>query len=377
MSLKVSEAYEIFSSRTQTNSSHEKRLFKNVCDNLKMALEMGLNHLSLLRKAKTLSAGEYQRLLLIKYLSFQGTDSLFVLDEPSLGLSEVELKKLMEGLELIVDQGNTVILIDHSEFVQKNSDHLFVMGPGSGKNGGEILYQGSPDHFFKTKEKLIWEKKKNLDKNPDMIEVVGPIIYHKAYSNFKIPLHQMTWVTGASGTGKTACLIKIMANTLYKKQFGEWLEDEDFKVTNVRSPQKFDDVIVISSDLNRFTSRSTVGTVTELSSIIRKHFLKLPVAKAMNLKEGHLSANSELGMCLACMGRGVKIVEMHFMEDVEFVCDECQGKKLKPFYANISDGNMTVFEAHTKPLTEVLANFRLDFFYFLAFFIIFPYTYTY
>ncbi len=359
MNLRVDEAFDIFCNRKLGDSTHERRLFKNICDNLKMAMEMGLNHLSLMRKAKTLSAGEYQRLLLIKYLSFQGTDSLFVLDEPSLGLSEKELKKLLEGLRLIVNQGNTVILIDHSEFVQKNSDHLFVMGPGSGKNGGEILYQGKPDSFFKTKEKVVWEKKKATDKKPSFIEVVGPIIYHKAYQDFKVPLHQMTWVTGASGTGKTSCLIKIMANTLYKKQFGEWLEEEDFRVTNVRSPQKFEDVIVISSDLNRFTSRSTVGTVTELSSIIRKHFLKLPVAKAMNLKEGHFSSNSELGMCPRCEGKGVITIEMQYLEDIVLECEDCKGQKIKPLYANISDGKMTVAEAYNLPLNQVLERIQL------------------
>lgn len=358
MGLTVEEAYPLFCQTRALASSHEKRLYSDICEKLKMAMEMGLNHLSLLRKAKTLSAGEYQRLLLIKYLSFKGTDSLFVLDEPSLGLAEKELEKLIEGLRQIIDQGNTVILIDHTEQIQKASDHLIVMGPGSGKKGGEIIYQGDPNAYFTKKDVINWEKKKSRNNYPEYIEVKSPEIYGKQYPDFKVPLNEMTWVTGASGTGKTANLIKIMANSLYKKNYGEFLEDEEFFVKSVKSPAKFEDIIVIASDLNRFTSRSSVGTITELSSVIRKHFLKLPVAKSMNLKEGHLSSNSELGMCPRCEGRGSIVIEMQYLEDIILECEDCKGQKIKPLYANISDGKMTVAEAYNLPLSQVLE--RID-----------------
>lgn len=358
MALTVEEAYPLFCETRPLATSHEKRLYSDICEKLKMAIEMGLNHLSLLRKAKTLSAGEYQRLLLIKYLSFKGTDSLFVLDEPSLGLAEKELAKLIEGLHSIIDQGNTVILIDHSEQIQKASEHLVVMGPGSGKKGGEIIYQGEPKKWFQTKEKVDWVKKKPSSKYPQFIETVAPEIYGKTYPDFKIPVNEFTWVTGPSGSGKTANVIKIMANTLHKKISGDWLEDDEFWVKSVKAPSNFDDVIVISSDLNRFTSRSSVGTITELASVIRKHFLKLPVAKSMNLKEGHLSSNSELGMCPRCEGRGSIVIEMQYLEDIVLECEDCKGLKIKPLYANISDGKMTVAEAYNLPLSQVLE--RID-----------------
>jgi excinuclease ABC subunit A len=359
MGLTIEEAYPLFCSKKVLLTSHEKRLFTDICENLKMAMEMGLNHLALLRKAKTLSAGEYQRLLLIKYLSFKGTDSLFVLDEPSLGLAEKELNKLIEGLRQIIDQGNTVILIDHTEQIQKASDHLIVMGPGSGKKGGEVLYEGDPNKYFKSKESVTWEPKKARNSYPQFIEVNTPEIYGKKYPDYKIPINELTWVTGASGTGKTSNLVRIMANTLYHKIYGEWFEDEEFFVKNIKNPTKFDDVLIISSDLNRFTSRSSVGTITELSSIIRKHFLKLPVCKSMNLKEGHLSSNSELGMCPRCEGRGSITIEMQYLEDIVLECEDCKGLKIKPLYANISDGKMTVAEAYNLPLSVVLERIQL------------------
>jgi excinuclease ABC subunit A len=358
MGLTVAEAYPLFSEIRALASSHEKRLFTDICDKLRMAMEMGLNHLSLLRKAKTLSAGEYQRLLLIKYLSFKGTDSLFVLDEPSLGLADKELSKLIDGLKAIIDQGNTVILIDHSEKIQRVSDHLIVMGPGAGKNGGEITYQGTPHEWFAKKEQVNWTKKKMSSRYPEFIEVNSPTIFGKTYPDFKIPTHDFTWVTGPSGSGKTSNVIKIMANSLHHKLKGEWIDEEEFSVKSVKTPVVLEDIVVISSDLNRFTSRSSVGTITELGSVIRKHFLKLPVAKSMNLKEGHLSSNSELGMCPRCEGRGSLVIEMQYLEDIVLECEDCKGLKIKPLYANISDGKMTVSQAYNLPLGQVLE--RID-----------------
>jgi excinuclease ABC subunit A len=359
MNLSVAEALDLFKHKNVKQNSHESRLYLDLVEKLKIASEMGLNHLSLLRKAKTLSAGEYQRLLLIKYLSFKGVDSLFVLDEPSLGLGEGELKKLLESLRNIIQQGNTVILIDHSEFLQKNSDHLIVMGPNSGKGGGEIVYQGKPSLYFSKKEKSHWENKVRKNKSTDSIEVVAPEIFGKKYSDFKIPLQEMVWVTGASGSGKTANIIKIMANSLFHKIHHEWLDEIDFKVKNVKSSFKFEDVLIISSELNRFTSRSSVGTITELASIIRKHFLKLPISKSMDLKEGHFSANSDLGMCSKCEGKGSLTIEMQYLEDIILECEDCKGLKIKPLYAHISDGKMTVAEAYNLPLSQVLERIEL------------------
>ncbi len=359
MGLTVEDALKVFSSEKHKRVEHEARLLKDICEKLTLARELGLNHLSLMRKAKSLSAGEYQRLLLIKYLSFQGTDSLFVLDEPSVGLGEEELKKMLQGLQQIIKQGNTVILIDHSEFLQKHSDHLIVMGPGSGKQGGEILYEGLPQYFFKAKEEIVWKKVKAVSNNPAYLEVSAPEIYGKTYPDFKLPMNEMTWVVGNSGTGKTACLIKVLANAIYKRLHGEWLEEVSFQLKGIKIPQKFDDVIVVASDLNRFTSRSSVGTITELSSTIRKHFLKLPIAKSMNLKEGHLSSNSDLGMCPRCEGKGVITIEMQYLEDIILECEDCKGLKIKPIFANISDGKMTVAEAYNLPLGEVLSRISL------------------
>src|SRR5690606_12565806 len=193
------------------------RLCREVVEKLQTAKDLGLGHLSLLRKVKSISAGEYQRLLLIKYLSFKGTDSLFILDEPSLGLREGEIRKLILGLRNILDQGNSVILIDHSELVQSLSDELIVMGPASGKEGGEILYHGNPKEFLKKKERIVFNVKKHDNKNLKFIEVKEAEIYGNTFKDIKIPLNRMTWIDGPSGTGKTSLFIKVIGNEISKK----------------------------------------------------------------------------------------------------------------------------------------------------------------
>jgi len=358
MGYSIDEASQLFREDFKLVDSHAKKLLTEITEKLSLAQGMGLNHLNFLRKAKSLSAGEYQRLLLIKYLSFQGTDSLFILDEPSVGLDEAELKKVLKGLRSIINQGNTVILVDHSELLQSCSDHLVVMGPDSGKQGGQIIYEGLPDKFLRKSRKEKKSNKKQVFEVKDFIDVTNPSIFGKSYPDFRVPIHSITLVNGPSGSGKSSCLVKIMANVLHHRFFRDFLDETEFSYKTVKCSKKFDDIIVVASDLNRFTSRSTVGTLTELASVVRKHFLKLSVAKRMNLKDGHLSSNSNLGMCEKCEGKGFNVIEMQYLEDITIECEECKGLKLKPIYANISDGEMTVAEAYNLPLNQVLE--RID-----------------
>ncbi len=360
MKATVSEALDSFV-KAKSVTPHEEQLYRDIEEKLELANHLGLGHLPLLRKAKSLSAGEYQRLLLIKYLSFKGTDALFILDEPSLGLGEKEQEQVLQGIRKIIDQGNTVIVIDHSKQIQQACDELVVIGPESGKAGGELIYQGPPQKFLKAQKLDLsglnlkrWKAPKEL-----FIEVSGPAIYGKNYPDFKIPLHELTWVHGASGSGKTSCLIKIMANSISKKLEGDFLVDEKFDLKQIKGIQHLENIVVVSSNLNRFTSRSSVGTITEFAPAIRKHFLKLPVSKSMGLKEGHFSSNSELGMCPRCEGKGVLTIEMQYLEDIVLECEDCKGLKLKPLYANISDGTMTVAEAYNLPLSQVLGRINL------------------
>lgn len=336
---------------------HQK--MQNTFDKLErlynVAGDLGLGHLQNTRKVRSLSSSEYQRLLLSKYFSYEGSQSLFVLDEPSLGLTQSTQEKMVKYLRLLRDQGNTIIMVEHSEYLKAMSDEVIEMGPGAGARGGKILSQGKykPAKFEFPKNILNGPGKKTF------VEVFGAKIRHLEMEKLLVQKNAINWAYGESGTGKTSFLVHVLANEIHKNIFGTRLSFEDYSFKKMSTVADFKDVILINSGLDKISSRSSVATYTDLGGFVRKYFANLEVSKKLDLKDGHFSANSELGQCSSCEGRGVKLVEMHFMEDVEFVCEDCQGKKLKPFYANISDGNITAFEAFNKPLSEVLPHIRL------------------
>lgn len=355
----ISEVHDYFSSFDLRSLSKDFRLLiKSIINILETAVGIGLGPLKLTRKVKTVSAGEYQRLLLLKHLSYEGTGALFIFDEPSLGLSEMEKEKLFKGLENLVSQGNTVFLIDHSEFFHRKSDRFVFIGPESGARGGEVQFNGSYSDFVK-KHPFKAEIAPLKVAKRKWIEVKEPQVYGKKFSDFKLPQNEVTWVKGQSGSGKTARIINVLASELYYRAYGESLDVTKGTAKSVELVQEIQDVFVIDANLNRYTSRSTFGSMTDMFSIVRKHFLKTPAAKSMGLKEGHLSPNSALGQCPSCEGRGVKVVEMQFLEDIVIECEDCKGLKLRPVYASLSDGEMTVAEAYSMPIGEVAKRVKL------------------
>lgn len=355
----IAEVAQLLKQEFPIKEAHAQRLRQDLATKVSLAEKMGLGHLMLGRKTRSLSAGEYQRLLLLKYLSFQGTDALFILDEPSLGLGLPEQRILVEGLREIIAQGNTVIVIDHSEFMQRKSDYLVSMGPEAGHRGGEVIYSGPTRGFkFSSKDEAAIKAVPKVA-STKKLEVIGPSAHEKHWPDFELPLNHFVWVHGPSGSGKTSCLVNILAQHLYKKLHHENLVDEPGKLRSLKGAKDIEDVVVVDSNLNRFTSRSSVGSLTELAPAVRRHFLKLPVAKAMGLKDGHLSRNSELGMCPRCEGSGQLVIEMQYLEDIVLTCEDCKGNGMKAAFANLSDGKMTVAEAYSRPLGEVLSQIEL------------------
>lgn len=338
-------------------STDANKAYKKMITILEVARNIGLGHLRLNRKAKTLSAGEYQRLLLLKYLSYDGTGSLFVFDEPSLGLSQSEMKFLVQGFKTLIEKKNTVLLVDHNQEMIKASDYIMEMGPQAGHLGGELLYQGSSKKFSIPKNELKLKPLK-IKKN-DAVKILQPEIYNKKYPDFSIAREQINWVTGSSGSGKTSCLINIFASYLNYLNKGEYLNLDRGKFKAIKGQLDFDDVIIVDANLNRYTSRSTVGSMTGFFPVFRKHFVKSPLGLSMGIEEGHLSYNSELGQCPACEGKGVQVVEMQFLEDIILTCEDCKGQKLKTRYATLSDGYMTVHDSYSKPLSEVIERIKL------------------
>ncbi len=360
LKLDIKDAFNVLSEIKRDRKDiikHEK--LENTFNKLErlytVAVDLGLGHLQNTRKVRSMSSSEYQRLLLSKYLSYEGSQSLFVLDEPSLGLSQSAQEKMMKYLRLLRDQGNTILMVEHSEYLKKESDEVIEMGPGAGALGGKILFQGKyrapriDFHKFHFKS----------DEKKSFIEITNAHIRNLVRSELIVQKNAINWVRGESGTGKTSFIVHLLANEVHKNVYGSRLSFEDYEFKKMKGIDDLEDVILINSGLDKISSRSTVGTYTDLGGFVRKYFANLEISKKLGLKEGHFSSNSELGQCSSCEGRGVKLVEMHFMEDVEFVCEDCQGKKLKLYYANIFDGHITAYEAFSKPLSEVLPHIKL------------------
>lgn len=323
---------------------------------LEMAIDLGLGRLPLTRKAKSLSSSEYQRCILTKILSYEGSGSLFVLDEPSRDLTIEEQKSLFGALEKIKDQGNTILLVEHSEYMKSQSDYLIEMGPGAGPNGGEVL----TTKYQRTKTYKDLDLKNKILTASQNIHVAGIQIEGRDFPGMVIPIAKTTTIWGDSSSLKNVFLIDYMANTLNYAVDEEPLTDMRYlRKDKVSSDFNFDSVYVFDSRVTRANSRSSVGTTIGLTTELRKYFATLTVSKNLGLTAGHFSPNSELGRCPTCEGRGVKEVEMSFLEDIILVCDDCDGKQLRPFIANITDGHFSVYDALNLPMIEVVPHLKL------------------
>lgn len=335
------------------NWNEVKKLIKSLESILSVAIDLGLGGVNLQDKVKSLTINNYQKILLVKYLSFEGSGSLFILDEASLGLDSEEVKVLWKYLNKLKKSENTIILVDHNDYLQKKSDEVIVMGPGAGHNGGEVTYQGK----FKADNSIVIDERKERSLKDTIIPKVKIEKYKEVEISFKN--NGVTQVRGKSYSGKKEIYIEGLANIVCEVLGKDRISNTEVSYKRPKNLQKYEKILVLNSKFNKFSSRSTVGTMIGLTPYIRKHFSSLPVSKNLNLKDGHFSPNSDLGKCSTCEGRGLQSIDMQFLEDVKFVCDDCSGMKLKPFIATISDGYHTVHETLSLPMNDVLPNLKL------------------
>ncbi|OUR93076.1 hypothetical protein A9Q84_21470 [Halobacteriovorax marinus] len=317
---------------------------------LKVSLDLGLGHLSLLSKVKALSINNYQKIILVKYLSFEGSGSLFILDESSLGLDLSEQKVLLKYLRKLKSSFNTIVLVDHSDFLQRNSDEIILMGPGAGPDGGKITYQG------KYKSQSLSKPKKRIEKNLEEFSIAKITTQNFSLENINVAINGLNIVRGKSYSSKKEIYIEGLANIVSEVLGLDKISKSEVDFKRPKKLPNFSKVLVLNSKFNKFSSRSSVGTMIGLTPYIRKYYANLPVSKNLGLKDGHFSSNSELGKCISCEGKGLVSVDMQFLEDIQFVCDDCKGMKLKPFIATITDGNFSIYETLSKPMSEVIPN---------------------
>ena len=316
---------------------------------LHTACHLGLEHIPLTKKVKELSASQYQRMLLIKFLSYKGSGTLFIFDEPTASLSQKEEKIVFKYLRQLRDQKNTLLLVEHSPFIIKSSDHVIEMGPSSGLSGGRVLYAGRPKNTL-SKISLRMRKQKTFDRYISVQGAYDPSS-RQDYS-YTLPIGGISLVCAESSLDKSSLVTKLLSSHFSTNQ-------QKTPSATIECHDRFDKVLSFLGRPESTTSRSTIGTFLGLIGYLRKHYTALPLCQTLNLSPGHFSHHSPLGQCPTCKGRGIIEIEMNFLENIQLACDDCKAMKLRPLYALIRDGQMTYHKAVNAPIVHAFKNVKM------------------
>jgi excinuclease ABC subunit A len=372
-SLTIDKCYEFFIDYESKLKEREKIIAKDVLkeiiNRLSFLIDVGLDYLTLSREASTLSGGEAQRIRLASQIGSGLSNTLYVLDEPTIGLHERDTEKLINILKNLNKQNNTLIIVEHDEKTIFSSDFLVDLGPLAGKNGGKIVAIGYikdilkdknnkfPDSltlkYLKGELKIEIPQKRRINKTPE-IKIVKAKANNLKNITVSIPLRKFVCITGVSGSGKSTLLYDVLYENLRR------IKEKNFNLINVKEikgHQNIDRVIIIDQSPIGRTPRSNPATYTSCFTPIRDFFAKLPESRARGYTPSRFSFNVEVskggGRCEACQGAGYNLIEMHFLPPVLVKCDVCQGKRfnretlqVKYKGKNISDIlNMSIDEA--------------------------------
>lgn len=317
-----------------------KRLLIEITTRLQFLDDVGLGYLTMNRLSNTLSGGESQRINLATSLGSTLVGSMYILDEPSIGLHPRDTQRLIKVLKSLRDVGNTVMVVEHDEEIMLAADELIDLGTGAGTNGGEIVFQGSPEKvktqkskvksytvdYLNGDEKIELPAKRRKWKN--FIEVIGARENNLKNINVKFPLNVFTVVTGISGSGKTSLVKKVLHSGL-KRAIGGYTEASGNFDTISGDIHKIASVEIVDQNPIGKSSRSNPVTYIKAYDDIRNHFAAQPLAKMRNYKASSFSFNIDGGRCEICEGEGEVTIEMQFMADVHLECEACKGKRFK------------------------------------------------
>ena len=320
---------------SDTETAIAKEIIKEIKARLGFLVSVGLDYLTLARKAGTLSGGEAQRIRLATQIGSSLVGVLYILDEPSIGLHQRDNAKLIATLKNLRDIGNSVLVVEHDEETMLSSDYIIDIGPGAGIHGGELVAAGTPEEVMNNPKsetgaylsgrKKIAVPKTRREGNGKFLEVVGAEEHNLKNIDVTIPLGCFVCVTGVSGSGKSSLVNGIISPVLAKTLNRAITFPGKYK--KMLGVENLDKVIVIDQSPIGRTPRSNPATYTGLFGDIRELFAKTPDAKAKGYTAGRFSFNTKGGRCEACEGDGVKKIEMHFLPDVYVKCDVCHGKR--------------------------------------------------
>ena len=312
------------------------RLLTEINNRLDFLQNVGLNYLTLNRKSNSLSGGESQRINLATSLGSSLVGSMYILDEPSIGLHPKDTKKLINVLHDLRNLGNTVIVVEHDEDIMKAADYIIDIGPEAGTFGGKIVAEGEYNDILKSDsltakyltEKLVIEIPKRRRNLKNYIQIIGARENNLKNIDVKFPLDSLTVITGVSGSGKSTLVKKILYPALQKKiiGYGEKIGQHTDVIGNFGQIKTIE--FIDQNPIGR-SSRSNPVTYIKAYDDIRGLLSSQKISKIRNYKPKHFSFNVDGGRCEVCKGEGVVTIEMQFMADVHLQCDDCKGKRFK------------------------------------------------
>ncbi len=349
-------------------STHEQqiaeRLLVEINNRLDFLCEVGLSYLTLNRKSNSLSGGESQRINLATSLGSSLVGSMYILDEPSIGLHPKDTERLIRILEKLRDLGNTVIVVEHDEDIIRAADEIIDLGPEAGVFGGEIVAQGTLDALLKSNgltadylngKQSISTKTKPIQSTKS-IELIGARENNLNNINVRFPLHCITAVTGVSGSGKSTLVKGILWPALLREK-GIFTEKTGQHTAIAGDLNEISLIEYISQNPIGISSRSNPVTYIKAYDDIRKLFAGQQASKLSGYSAKHFSFNVDGGRCESCKGEGEVTVEMQFMADVKLRCDSCDGKRFKREVLEIRFAEKNIFDVLSMSVDEALAFF--------------------
>ena len=326
-------------------------LLTEIRSRLQFMQDVGLGYLTLNRMSSTLSGGEGQRINLAKSLGSSLVGSLYVLDEPSIGLHPRDTQRLIHVLKQLRDLGNTIVVVEHDDEIQKAADYTIEIGPKAGRHGGEVVYAGAPKI-----EKFTYSIPPFRRTWNNYIEVVGASENNLKNINVRFPLNVMTVVTGVSGSGKSSLITKVLYPAL-KKHYGGIAERTGDFGTLRGSLHLIKNVEFVDQNPLTKSSRSNPVTYLKAYDEIRKLYADQQLSKQMGFTPAHFSFNTMGGRCEACQGEGKVTIEMQFMADITLECEHCHGKRFKQDVLDVLYREKSIYD-----ILEMTVNQAIEFF---------------
>lgn len=368
----ISQLSQWFEEQTWNKSQLQRseRLLKEITSRIQYLEKIGLGYLTLARQTRTLSGGEAQRINLSTALGSALTDTLYVLDEPTVGLHARDTDRLMQVLKDLRDLENTIIVVEHDPEVILAADYVIDMGPGGGEEGGRIVFEGSVTDLKQAEYSLTAQCLNHPpEKLPNKIgadwqsESGKPIVIKGAKGNnlknltIEIPKNQLVCITGVSGSGKST-LIKQTLFTSYQREKGEDLLLELAPCDGIEGLESFQDLVMVDQSPPGRSLRSNPVTYVKAYDEIRSLFANSRKAQVLGITPGHFSFNTPGGRCETCEGLGTVTIDMQFMADVTVICEDCKGKRFNANVLSVDLFGRNIFDVLQMTVDEALKFFK-------------------